>query len=60
MSETIGYIIGGGLKEGFRIRLTVAAEEFDLAPTRSMIDRAGPFPGAASLGCGVSSGPARH
>ena len=27
MNETIGYIIGGGLKEGFRIRLTVAADQ---------------------------------
>jgi DNA helicase HerA-like ATPase len=26
MNETIGYIVGGGLKEGFRIRLTVPAE----------------------------------
>lgn len=25
-NEPIGYIVGGGLKEGFRIRLTVAAE----------------------------------
>ncbi|MEM7332961.1 MAG: ATP-binding protein [Chloroflexota bacterium] len=27
MEDSIGYIIGGGLKEGFRIRLTVAADE---------------------------------
>jgi hypothetical protein len=27
MNEPIGYIIGGGLKEGFRIRLTVAADQ---------------------------------
>lgn len=26
MSESIGYIVGGGLKEGFRIRLTVPAD----------------------------------
>ncbi len=26
MNEVIGYIVGGGLKEGFRIRLTVPAE----------------------------------
>ena len=26
MNEAIGYIVGGGLKEGFRIRLTVPAE----------------------------------
>ncbi len=26
-NEPIGYIVGGGLKEGFRIRLTVAAEQ---------------------------------
>ncbi|MCP4422798.1 MAG: hypothetical protein GY805_39820, partial [Chloroflexi bacterium] len=25
-NEPIGYIVGGGLKEGFRIRLTVAAD----------------------------------
>jgi hypothetical protein len=27
MSESIGYIVGGGLKEGFHIRLTVPADE---------------------------------
>lgn len=27
MTETIGYIIGGGLKEGFQVRLTVPAQE---------------------------------
>lgn len=27
MNEPIGYIIGGGLKEGFRIRLTVPADQ---------------------------------
>ncbi|PIE82403.1 MAG: ATPase [Chloroflexi bacterium] len=27
MNESIGYIVGGGLKEGFRIRLTVPADE---------------------------------
>ncbi|VAW38979.1 Bipolar DNA helicase HerA [hydrothermal vent metagenome] len=27
MDEPIGYIVGGGLKEGFRIRLTVAADK---------------------------------
>nr|MCA9923366.1 DUF87 domain-containing protein [Anaerolineales bacterium] len=26
MDESIGYIVGGGLKEGFRIRLTVSAD----------------------------------
>lgn len=26
MNEAIGYVVGGGLKEGFRIRLTVPAE----------------------------------
>ncbi|MDX1688553.1 MAG: ATP-binding protein [Candidatus Promineifilaceae bacterium] len=27
MNENIGYIVGGGLKEGFRVRLTVPADE---------------------------------
>ena len=27
MNENIGYIVGGGLKEGFRIRLTVPADQ---------------------------------
>ncbi|MCP5097971.1 MAG: hypothetical protein GY943_20680, partial [Chloroflexi bacterium] len=27
MDESIGYIVGGGLKEGFRIRLTVSADQ---------------------------------
>jgi hypothetical protein len=26
MSNIIGYVVGGGLKEGFRIRLTVPAD----------------------------------
>ena len=26
MDDKIGYIVGGGLREGFRIRLTVAAD----------------------------------
>ena len=26
INEPIGYIVGGGLKEGFRIRLTVPAD----------------------------------